>query len=273
MVPGSAQSVGAAFSVGTHQYCRPQPARLLRAVAAWHPSLTQDVGGATRSALQAAAAAAARPPHAPYRLARWRHVSTGDLLELPVPTSVFAKQDGTVWAKWRQRAWRGLYSLACQVGDPQEPPGCRDPAGHPLWDDLEEENAALDKLPFCIPQKVAGKGPVALEGACVRAGRADWSARAVQPACSGCRMHAAKCNIYVVERGSIRLQLGALKAVLWATQALAARCAGAQEHPPLRPGCLTSDVCCACCARAPPQCRAQMLGLGTTERLKSTLLW
>ncbi|KAL4419893.1 hypothetical protein ABPG75_006991 [Micractinium tetrahymenae] len=113
----------------------------------------KDVGNATKAALQAAAAAAARPPRGPFRVVRWHHVSTGAALELPIPLNVFDKQRGAVWAKWRQRAWRGLYSMSCQLGEPQEPPACWDADGKPRWDDLEEQNAALDMFPFCIPQK------------------------------------------------------------------------------------------------------------------------
>ncbi|KAL4447488.1 hypothetical protein ABPG75_004707 [Micractinium tetrahymenae] len=115
----------------------------------------KEVGGATKAAQAAAAAAARRRPRGPYSLVTWRHVPTGASLAVEVPLSVFRKQRGTVFAKWQQRAWRALYALRCQVGEEVWPEGCREAAaaGTPCWDDLEEETAALAKLPFCMPQK------------------------------------------------------------------------------------------------------------------------
>lgn len=116
----------------------------------------QEVGGATKAAQLAAEAAAVRRPKGPYRLVTWQHVSTGTSLAVEVPLSVFSKQRGTVWAKWKQRAWRALYALGCHVGEEVWPDGCQEAAagGKPCWDDLEEETAALAKFPFCMPQKV-----------------------------------------------------------------------------------------------------------------------
>lgn len=116
----------------------------------------QEVGGATRAAQESAAAAAQQCPKAPYRLVTWQHVATGASLPVEVPLSVFSKQGGTVWAKWRQRAWRALYGLRCNIDAEVWPNGCKEAAaaGRPCWDDLEEETAALAKFPFCMPQKV-----------------------------------------------------------------------------------------------------------------------
>lgn len=196
------------------------------------------MGGATKAAQQAAQQAAARPPRGPFRLASWRHVSTGELLQVPIPLSVFAKQGGAVWAKWRQRAWRGLYSLACQLGEVQEPAGCYDSGGQPLWDDLAEEDAALDKFPFCVPQKVCGIW---------RVGGCGWNKRVGLVLVGACPAADAWPRV--------------------CTQA------GRQRGPPGLPPAFPTQPPPTLAFTFPSQCRAQLLGLGTTERLKSRVLW
>lgn len=103
-----------------------------------------------------AAAAAQRRASGPHRLVTWLHATTGESLAVEVPLSVFHKQQGGVFRKWQQRAWRALYTLRCHLGEEVWPEGCRAAAaaGAPCWDDLAEEAAALAKLPFCMPQKV-----------------------------------------------------------------------------------------------------------------------
>ncbi|KAL4447442.1 hypothetical protein ABPG75_004661 [Micractinium tetrahymenae] len=115
----------------------------------------KEVGGATKAAQAAAAAAQQQRPAGPHRVVTWQHVLSGASLAVEVPLSVFSKQEGAVFVKWQQRAWRALYALRCQVGEEVWPDGCREAAaaGAPCWDDLEEERAALAKFPFCMPQK------------------------------------------------------------------------------------------------------------------------
>lgn len=120
----------------------------------------QEVGGSTKAAQAAAAIAQQRRPAAPHRLVTWRHIHTGASLAVEVPLSVFRKQRGAVFRKWQQRAWRALHALRCELGEEVWPEGCRQAAaaGAPCWDELEEETAALAKLPFCMPQKVGRSG-------------------------------------------------------------------------------------------------------------------
>lgn len=140
-----------------------RPAPALTWVQLTHTS-PQEVGGSTKAAQAAAAIAQQRRPAGPHRLVTWRHIHTGASLVVEVPLSVFRKQRGAVFRKWQQRAWRALYALRCEAGEEVWPKGCREAAaaGAPCWDDLEEETAALAKLPFCMPQKVRrGRGDLA----------------------------------------------------------------------------------------------------------------